>query len=264
MLPVVRQMAAILALLAIGGLLGACGTSNHVTSGVGTASVARTGARARTVPGAGTGAAGRALSKAQANAFARAVNLTAADVPGFRVSSEGHEHETAAEKRLKHEMLRCTGGVGGERGLVELSSGSFERETRALYASVSSEVSVARTTAVAAKELAEIRGARVRGCLSRYLDLLFRASKFHGAVGPVSIAQGDPPAPGATGTFGWRISTAIAFRGIRVPFYMDILGFVYGPAEVTLVSSGLLRPFPAAAQQRLFSLLVKRAESRGI
>jgi hypothetical protein len=42
---------------------------------------------------------------------------------------------------------------------------------------------------------------------------------------------------------------------------MDILGFVYGPARVTLFSSGALQPFPAAAEQRLFSLLLGRAKA---
>jgi hypothetical protein len=192
------------------------------------------------------------------------VNLTAADVPGFRVSSEENGHETPAEKQLKRRMLHCAGGVGDEHGVVELSSKSFERETNALKASVSSEVSIARSSAVAAKELAEIRTARVRECLSHYLNLLFSASRFHGAVGPVSVAHGEPPAPGTTGTFGWRISATITLRSLRVPIYMDILGFAYGPAEVTLTSSGLIQPFPAAAQQQLFSLLVRRAESHRI
>jgi hypothetical protein len=45
---------------------------------------------------------------------------------------------------------------------------------------------------------------------------------------------------------------------------VDILGFVVGPARVTLVSSGLLRPFPAPVQQRLFSLLLARATTKSL
>jgi hypothetical protein len=40
-----------------------------------------------------------------------------------------------------------------------------------------------------------------------------------------------------------------------------MLGFVDGPAQVTLFSSGVLRPFPAAVQERLFSLLLVRAKA---
>jgi len=50
-------------------------------------------------------------------------------------------------------------------------------------------------------------------------------------------------------------------RTLRIPFYLDILGFVYGPAEISLLSSGLPVPFPAALQQRLFLSLLARAKA---
>jgi hypothetical protein len=256
-----RQLAAILALVAAGGPLAACGSASRAKPATGGAT--RSGAHKGTAPGAGAGANRRSLDRKQALAFAHAVNLTAVDLPGFRASPKHHEHETAVERRLQQEMLRCTGGTAGEHASIEEGSGSFERAAGPLKMNVSSEVSVARAPAMAARELMGVRSARVRGCVSRYLEALLKASSVHGAVGPVSIAHGEPPAPGTTGTFGWRISLAITVRGIRVPFYMDILGFVYGPAEVTLMSSSVLVPFPAAAQQQLFSLLVRRAQSRG-
>jgi len=43
--------------------------------------------------------------------------------------------------------------------------------------------------------------------------------------------------------------------------FLDILGFGYGRAEVSLLSSGVLHPFPAAIQQRLFMLLLTRAKT---
>ncbi len=209
--------------------------------------------------------AGRLTTKAQAVAFARAVNLTAADVPGFKISS-AHERETAAEKRLEHEMLRCVGALGSNHGIVEMSSGEFGRETSAVEESVQSEVSVARTPTLAARELAAIRGSasHVRACLSHYLSLLFKSHRYDGAtVGPVSIAQGTPPAPGAAGSFGWHIATTITLRRVAVPIHIDILGFVDGPAEVSLFTTGVPQPFPPATEERLFSLLLTRAKLHG-
>ena len=60
----------------------------------------------RTAPSAERGSASRAPTAAQAAAFARAVNLTAADVPGFIPSSQ-HESETPAEKGLQVRLRRC-------------------------------------------------------------------------------------------------------------------------------------------------------------
>lgn len=221
-----------------------------------------------------TGAAS-APTKAQAIAFARAVNLTSADVPGFTATTKKDEHEpeTPAEKRLQHELQRCTGGVLNSRdGLAAVSSKDFKLEDHGLGFSVSSEVTVARTPAATAKELAAIRASHVRGCLSHYLNLLLKdqllkESKTQklppGAVGPtsISIVQGTPPAPGATGSFGWQIVATLTLRQVRIPFYFDILGFVYGPAEVSLSSTGSLKPFPAGAQEHLYWLLLKRAKA---
>jgi hypothetical protein len=237
-------------LLAIGALLGACASGS--------------GSRDRT-PSAAT--APRALSRnsptaSQAVAFARAVNLTAADVPGF-TSSSAHEAETAQEQRLQRRLRACIGPAGFAAGLAAERSPSFKVSRDILELGVSSEVAVARSSTVAASELAAIRGGRIRACLSRYLNLLLQSRNYRGAqLRPVSIASGTPPAPGATGSFGWRITASFAVNRFRLSLYVDILGFVLGPARVTLVSSGALRPFPAPIQQRLYSLLLARASAR--
>ncbi len=154
--------------------------------------------------------------------------------------------------------------------LAEESSKDFKLEHAVLHFSVSSEVSVAQTPALAAKELSTIRGNHVRGCLSHYLDLLLKYQILKGQrsraiINPnsisLSISDGTPPAPGATGSFWWRITATVDIHHIKLPYYIDILGFVYGPAEVSMSSSGALRPFPAATQEHLYLLLLKRAEA---
>ncbi len=115
---------------------------------------------------------------------------------------------------------------------------------------------------MASAKLAEARSPRVRGCFSRYFERLLKGRRYAGAaIGRVSLASGTPPAPGTTGGFAWRVTAALDIRGVRVSFYLDILGFVYGPATVTLFSTGALEPFPAAAQQRLFGVLQQRAKA---
>ena len=93
------------------------------------------------------------------------------------------------------------------------------------------------------------------------LPLSGHAAQRQALPGPVSISSGTPPAPGAQGSFGWRITATFGAGPIRLPLYVDILGFVLGPARVTLVSSGALRPFPAVLQQRLYTLLLARASA---
>lgn len=205
--------------------------------------------------------AGQTPSKRRAVTFARAVNLTSADVPGF-AATEKHDSSSGGEKQLERQMLRCAGLSGSAKAVAEESSKSFRLKRQIIDLSVSSEVAVESSAEQAQKGLSAIRSSHVRGCFSRYLQQIFKSQRVTGATaGPVTIQSGTPPAPGMTGSFGWRVTATFDVRGIKVPIYLDFLGFVDGPSEVTLLSSGLLQPFPAAVQQHLFSLLLSRARS---
>jgi hypothetical protein len=267
---VARRLTAIATLIATAVVLAGCGgggdRANVTTGAVSTGAHAPSGSGSRP-------SKSRPLTRAQAIAFAHAVNLTSADLPGFTASSQ-REHTTPAGKRLEHEVLRCTGSSpsGGDQ-LVEVGSERFKLGHSPINFAVSSEVSVARGSSRTSRELTRVGGNRARACLSHYLNLLFREELLkelgHRAIAraistSISISHGTPPSPGARGGFGWRIVATVTIHNVRLPFYFDILGFVYGPAEVSLESSGSLRPFPAKAQEHLYLLLLKRAETHGV
>ena len=192
------------------------------------------------------------------------MNLRASDVPGLTPSRE-RPHETAAEKRLQSKLLLCVGPAGSGQGPGGASSPSFARHSGIVQQSVSSSVNVAASSAAADKALAELRSQNTRKCLQSYLDALFAGPTFkHGHVDHVAITLGVPPSFGTTGSFAWRIAVKFSIRSIQVPFYLDVLGFVYGPTQVMLLSSGLPVPFPASAEEQLFSLLVSRAKAHGV
>jgi hypothetical protein len=255
-----RRTAILLALVLCCAALAACGKGGYTA---GTASSTSTTGTAAT-----HGA--RAPTHAQALAFAHAVNLTAADVPGFTPSAK-NEHESPTEQRLQQQLRGC-GGAAGSRALghtrgtlVEASSPDFTLRRGILELTVSSEVSVAHTSAEAAAMLSTIRSPRVRACFTRYLSELLKSQHYSGAtVVGVSIDAGTPPAHGTTGGFAWRVTATLAIRGIHLSFYFDILGFVYGPAKVTLTSSGTVRPFPSSAQEQLYSQLLTRAKQHRV
>jgi hypothetical protein len=245
------RIAALLALAATLGSLASCG---------GTSSTARSTATTRRA----TAPASEAPTRSTALAFAHAVNLSATDVPGFTASAT-HEHETKVEKRLQRKLLGCLGGGRSEPTLASVSSPSFKREAGIVQQGLSSSVSVTRTSAGSRRELAELRSNHTRACLQSYLDQLFKGPAFHGApVDHVSISRGVPPSFGTTGSFAWRITVGFTVHSIRIPFYLDVLGFVYGPSQVMLLSSGLPVPFPAKAEEHLFSVLAARARAQGV
>jgi hypothetical protein len=249
-----RRTLILAALVLAAGLLASCGKGSLTT----------TSGQSSTARSAGTGSsphAGQAPSRQRALAFAHAVNLTADDVPGF-TPNQKHSSSSDSEKALERQMLRCAGVGGTAKAIAEQSSRSFRLKHQIVDLSVSSEVAVEASAAQAQKSLSAIRSAHVRSCFTRYLQQILQRQQVTGATaGPVTIQSGTPPAPGMSGSFGWRVTATFLIRGIKVPIYLDYLGFVDGPSEVTLLSSGLLQPFPAAAQQHLFSLLLSRARS---
>ncbi len=252
---------ALLGLLLLTGLLTAgCGKSNPTGGSPATVVAVRT---APSVPGVAPGGGG-SRSKAQAEAFVAAVNLTSADVPGLRVTREARPTPDARERVAQGRLLGCLapGTHAGGPALAEGGSGTFRATAGLLQASVSSDVSVGRGSGAARLELKLLRSVRSRACLSRYVgQLLVGKPGGLAAVKKIAIAQGQPPAPGTSGGYGWRITATLAAGRIDVPLYMDILGFVDGPADVTLISTGFPVPFPASEEERLFSLLVERASS---
>jgi hypothetical protein len=271
----------LLLLLVLPGIaLASCGKGGTSTvtvraSGTGTGSSSEPGASGN---GSANGTksspappAAKSPSRERALAFAQAVNLTAEDVPGFTAKAK-QSSDSAREKKLGRELAQCTGATvlssgegnfpGEGKSVADESSKDFELKHGVIDFSVSSGVSVQSSAAGARKGLQAIRSAHVRKCFSHYLQLLFAGQHVQGATpGPVSIQTGIPPAPGTSGGFGWRITASFTIRGIKVPLYLDFLGFVDGPAEVTLLSSGLIRPFPAEVQQHLFATLLARAKA---
>lgn len=276
-----RRTITVLVLALAGASLASCGKGSLTSTVVQTTSAATSPSSTTTAPpstSTGTtpapgtspspGTTPSSPSRESAVAFARAVNLTSDDVPGF-TPSEKHNSSSEHEKRLERAMLRCagigtgTGTIGGTaKGVLDESSKDFELKRQILDFSVSSEVSVQSSAAQALRGLQAIRSPHVRSCFSRYLTLIFKSEQVKGATaGPVKIQAGTPPAPGTSGGFGWRVTATFDVHGVKLPVYLDFLGFVDGPSEVTLTSSGLLRPFPASVQQHLFSLLLSRAKA---
>ncbi len=254
-----HRLAPVLLLLAGTTTLAACGKGQGVTKTVTVQAPATSNAPGKS--GAGKSSLNGAAKK-RVLAVAQAINLRPADLPGFHAepTEKSSSHEGG---RFGRKMQQCEGGATQTSPVAEVSSLSFKRSASIAEQSVSSSVAVARTATIAAKELGLLDSAHTRSCLSEAIHLLLPTNR-GASIGPVSIAHGTPPSSGTAGSYGLRVSSSITVRSVRIPFYMDILGFVYKSTEVTLVSFGLPEPFPAATEQQLYTLLLQRAKAHGI
>jgi hypothetical protein len=231
----------LLLLIATGALAAGCGSSGGSSAG------------------SGSPIAGTSITKARAVAYAQAVNLGAADLPGSSIIKA--EGEGRAPTVAGVEFERCAGGVSPERRIVDIHSPGFRVASASKGGRVRSAVEVMPTAALAARNNAVARSARSRACFARALPEQSTGPLRHG---PVSISSLPTPLPGADGSYGLRLTTTVIGRNlrggeIRTRVYMDVFGFVSGPAEINLTAIGVSRPVPSATEQHLLPLLFSRA-----
>ncbi len=199
------------------------------------------------------------VTKARALAFARAVNLTAADVPEARAS---HRHESQAD-----EYEPC--GLAGRRHeLAAAASPTLTRGSELELEEIKSGADVVSSEGFAIRDVAVLRSTAGRACLERYLSRRYlrhavgkRAFDTH--IGQIQLSPLPVQAPGSSGSAGLRITMTLSSSESEtsVPVYIDFFVFTLGPAEVTVSAASAVQPEPEATDKQLVSLLLQRARS---
>jgi hypothetical protein len=189
-------------------------------------------------------------TKEQALALARAINLRAADLPGWRAAPNTN---TPADQREEDRLNRCAGTVPNSRAIAHLSSPDLSRTTRSYYRDAVSEVTVMPTVALANQDLAAAQTKRARRCIAKFLSKMPPDPN----VKVVGTSVQSLPAPTRHG-LGLRIRIRLRLSGQPTVMYGDVFAFVRGRVEVALTTFSFPRLFPAAKERQLVRLLVKR------
>jgi hypothetical protein len=160
-------------------------------------------------------AARPAMTKSEAVRIAKAVNLTADDVPSGYTQS-GPTNTRGTDLWGGKLYARCSGRKALGRALADVESGAFERQSQGSYDAIGSEVELMPTVALARKDIAIAKSARGRRCLIAEL----RA----GQPSDVKLisAKLTPLSPGIPGGVAMRLSLVGESQGIRFPFYTDV------------------------------------------
>jgi hypothetical protein len=250
-----RRTAALLlgAALALAG----CGKSNlaTTTSASAPARAATTTTARAPAPRTATVPLPRPLTAARAAAFAKAVELTGADVPGTHPA-----RPSKAPLAREREAARCGGrtasAIGGGRS-PELQRGrALERE------SLSSGVEVLRDEKSVEHDLAYAQTSGGLRCYERVLSRSLRAEAdpnikiFDVRVAPLSLTVA-----GAGPARGIRILAHVGVpgAGVVVRLFVDALSLPYGPAELNLYGTSFVQPIAERTEQELLALLHERA-----
>ena len=158
----------------------------------------------------GTGA----VTKTQAVAYARAVNLRATDLP--RMNARSPEHEGKAPTRLELALARCDGELNPLHRVLNRVSPTFtsptedggERESE--HEEIHSSVEVLPTPAIAAGHNAAQISPRGLDCIKRFFPAAFAKSDTRRLrYGPVTLQHLPNPLPGVLGSFAVRIATSV-------------------------------------------------------
>lgn len=215
------------------------------------------------------------VTKRQATAFGRMVNIQRSDVPGMAV------YVAAFETWNGPPFGRCTTNVSEQDRVAAIESPWLLRSKRRLPSPVRfampvppvegahSVVYVMRESSIASRNVAAGRRITTPGCLTK-LKAKEAARRFVGREPyKLGITASAIPFPLArVGGYGVRVQGTLARSvynlKVRPTYYEDTFGFAVGSAEIVLVVTGVERPFPFGEERRLLSLLYSRAKTHEI
>jgi hypothetical protein len=246
-------------------VLSACGGGQEATSG---ATHAAQGVAHEAVSGVDSArdATTGAPSRAQALAFAHAVNLSAGDIPEASVEKKHGATATASERREGHACERRI-GWRNPHTIVEASSPKLRRGQELEIERITSSVSVLSSERTVARQFALLASPALRECAARvWTRNLDDKSIRNARWGHVSVSRLPVQAAGTNATFGIRIvaNLDLTFSEVSVPIYVDVLGFAIGRAEVALTAISATQPVPATTERELLALLLARSRSHSL
>jgi len=201
---------------------------------------------------------GAPLTGGRARAFAGAVNLTLADIPGASVMArERHPEPSEVEAR------RCGGSVS-DAGAVQVPSPDFVRGTALTREALSSRVTVLTSTRVAREGIAVPDTAAWRACYAGVLRRHFSGADGGTAgvsVDRVELSTLPVRVPGVGESFGLRIAARLSSirSHLAIRLYLDVFGFALGRSEINLEATSYVQPEPTRTEQELLLLMDRRA-----
>lgn len=204
----------------------------------------------------GSSAASEVPSAAEARAAADAINLRAADLPGFEVAPA--EAEDPAARDADDPLLQCI-GAGLDDGIVETVSPTFS-QGQFPSAQVFSSVDVYADPARAAADITAYQGDKAVQCIGDFFKKSIAAGAPPGAAfDDPQVSRDTPAAPGTDASVEFQIVTALNLNGRKVPVTGRLLTYAKGHTQValTVVQSG--QAAPEVQTENIFQELVNRS-----
>jgi hypothetical protein len=211
------------------------------------------------VAGAAAQGAQRTITRAQAGAVAAAISLRHSDLSTLTQQSNPI---TAQELRSNAAVTACVHGVPASEAYAQEQSPDFTDASGSI--TIDSTTEILSSASLARRDLAAVTGPRGLPCLESQLKAQLQSGVAKGDVVTVTGARLPAPIGSTDGAFMVRVAIGLRVKGsghAGVSLYADVIGFIYGQAEVALdVLTTRAKP-SSSLEQRLAGDLLARAKS---
>jgi hypothetical protein len=201
------------------------------------------------------------VTKPRVATFAREVQLRATDFPEATfLPPENNDEDDGFEDQFGE----CVGADLDPPTIGPFVTPGFyyaERDERAVFAS---QIEAAATPYEAKAVVRLLRSERGLSCFQRLAPHSIEASASDDVeIHDVSVSRLSMPLPSTPDAFGFRIDTTEVKGEQERRVFIDELGFVVGPAQVTLVAAGTPTPVNQNVEANLMLSLYVRALQAG-
>jgi hypothetical protein len=201
----------------------------------------------------------RTVTPAQALAVATAISIRHADVPKLKQTSNPM---TAQETAQSAHLTACIGGVPNSEALANTQSPNFVSSS-GTSVTLSSGTEILPSAALVAKDFAAVTGPHGLPCLLAQLRGELVGTPPKGETVTSHASRLAPVVSGAAGAFADRFTVVVTVTRktttLILPLYVDVIGFDYGQAEVSLTVEAVGSKPSTSLERRLAVLLLARA-----
>lgn len=207
-------------------------------------------------------------SKEAAVAAAAAINLKAADLPGFKAEPDDgpDDSDTKAQEKALAQCVGVTEDSDADE-IVDESSDDFSKGEAPAVVSLSSSVTVVKSTARAKADLRAYQSPKATDCVKTFVGEVFKAqlgATVGVTLGDVVVRALHPAAAGTDGAFGYQISAKVSAQGFSIPFALSIEGVLKGHTELSLTAFSLGTPMSEAERAAVLAVLVTRLKASAV
>jgi hypothetical protein len=212
----------------------------------------------------GGASAKKAPTASEGKSAASAINLKAADVPGYKGAAHDKSNAGGSDDVA---FAACVGASKPHADeIADTFSEDFSKGEGTMISQVSSEVSVVSKTDTASKDVKAYKSDKAKSCLDTFVTkLLTKNLGGSGATfGKPSVKALDVKTAGIDDSFGYEITIEASAAGQSFPLTISLLAMLKDHTEVSLTTLTVGASLTASDRDRYADILRGRLKDSAV